>query len=340
MADPSALDAARAARARIVAHAEEAERQVLAAYVRAWRSTAAELERAIADAVARVGDMADPTTHWRLRRVRRLAAALDELEAAADVAAAEARDAILVRTPRAVLLGSTAPLEVAAAVSRSLWLPQQSDLAAIVARASERITADFDALPAYVRRVIAETLTQGVAAGLGTEDVARRLRDNARGALGRGLDRSRVIARTELLDASRFATRATYLANPDVVVGWRWMASLGPRCCPACVAMHGTLHPPEESLNGHAQCRCTAVPALAGETDAEGLAAVGGTGAEWLAGLDRPAQLRLLGPGRLRAYEEGVPVSAMAVRRDNPGWRPAWVVRPVKDLPLPARAVA
>lgn len=336
MATPE-LDAARAARARIVAHAEEAERQVLAAYVRAWRATADELERAIADAAERLPDMADPTTNWRLRRVRRLAAALDELEAAADVAAAEARDAVLVRTPRAVLLGSQAPLEVSAVAHRALWLPQQSDLAAIVARATERITADFGRLPAYVRRVIAETLTQGVAAGLGTEDVARRMRDNARGALGRGLDRSRVIARTELLDASRFATRATYLANPDVVVGWRWMASLGPRCCPACVAKHGTLHGPEETLDGHAQCRCTSVPVLAGEEDADlGL----GTGDSYVAGLDRPAQLRILGPARLRAYEEGVPVSAMAVRRDNPGWRPAWVVRPVKDLPLPARAVA
>ena len=337
MPDPTPLAAAQEARRRIVAHAAEAERQVTAAYLRAWQAVRAELEAAARDAAARIADPTAPDAPWRLRRVVRLAAALEELEAAGDVAAAEARDAIALHAPRAVLLGVEAPQVVAAAAQRALWAPQQSALAAIVARTTERITADFDALPAYVRRVIGDTLTTGIAGGKGSEDVARRLRDNARGALGRGLDRSRVIARTELLDASRAATRATYLANPDVVVGWRWMASLGPRCCPACVAKHGSLHPPEETLQGHPSCRCVAVPALAGETDEESLAAVGGTGVEWLAGLDRPAQLRLLGPGRLDAYEAGAPVESFAVLRDTPGWRPAWVVRPVRDLVVPGR---
>lgn len=98
-----------------------------------------------------------------------------------------------------------------------------------------------------------EQLTTGIALGRNPRVVARQI-------MGAGLNWALTTARTAQLNAYREATRATYMANRDIVTGWRWHAALSARTCISCLAKHGTVHPVEERLEDHHNGRCTAIP--------------------------------------------------------------------------------
>ncbi len=99
-------------------------------------------------------------------------------------------------------------------------------------------------------------LLDGLAFGYNPRMVA----DLMRQALGMSLVDALRQARTSMLWAYRAATRAGYQANSDLVIGWIWHADLGPRCCLACIAQHGSLHPVSELLNDHHNGRCAMIP--------------------------------------------------------------------------------
>jgi hypothetical protein len=103
-----------------------------------------------------------------------------------------------------------------------------------------------------VAQQMADALVTGIALGRNPRVIARQ-------AMGAGLNYSLTTARTAQLYAYREASRASYQANRDIVSGWRWMATLGPRTCASCLAMHGTLHSVDEVLNDHHAGRCVAV---------------------------------------------------------------------------------
>lgn len=101
-----------------------------------------------------------------------------------------------------------------------------------------------------------DALVVGVALGKNPKAIAREVRT----ALAVPLDRALTIARTETLRAYRESTRRGLEANSSVIAGWTWQATLSPRTCPACWAMHGTFHKVDEKLDGHPNCRCAMVP--------------------------------------------------------------------------------
>jgi hypothetical protein len=78
--------------------------------------------------------------------------------------------------------------------------------------------------------------------------------------LGIGLVSALRTTRTAQLMAYRESTRAAYMANPEIVKGWRWHAARDSRTCMGCIAMDGTLHKPDERLNDHWNGRCTMIP--------------------------------------------------------------------------------
>ena len=121
--------------------------------------------------------------------------------------------------------------------------------------------------------------------------------------------------RTEQLDVYRDATMAGYRAAPGgMLAGWQWLADLDDRTCPACIAMHGTVHPlTEDGPDDHPQGRCCAVPVLRGE---EPVVAEDAS-EDWLASLTEVEQVEALGPARWEAWRAGVPLPEMAA------WRPA-----------------
>jgi SPP1 gp7 family putative phage head morphogenesis protein len=158
------------------------------------------------------------------------------------------------------------------------------------------------------------------------------------GQFNGGLTRALTIARTETLDAYRQAAAAVQDASRDVLEGWVWLAQLDGRGCPACWAMHGTVHPLDEpGPLGHPNCRCSRAPKTQSWRDlgfdmdepedqipdAE----------QVFQALPRAVQVRIMGPARLGLLDRGeVSWPDLARRKDNPGWRPSWMPVPVQDL--------
>ena len=135
---------------------------------------------------------------------------------------------------------------------------------------------------------------QGIAIGSG---IAREL--------GVGLAWAVNTTRTANLWAYREATRANYAANPRVVSGWTWLATLDGRVCGNCLSQHGSRHALSETLNGHHQCRCVPIPELP-------LAKSLGLdlpeiepGEAWFKRQDEATQQGILGPGMWAAWKDG-----------------------------------
>lgn len=129
-------------------------------------------------------------------------------------------------------------------------------LDAIVKRTTRQVTSLLRPLPREATAAMKSLLIRGIAVGDNPLEVARLIIGRVGEAFNGGMARAVNVARTEMIDAHRAAARAQDLANPDLVAGWQWVASLtAARTCPACFSMHGTIHPIEEfGPLGHQQC--------------------------------------------------------------------------------------
>lgn len=109
------------------------------------------------------------------------------------------------------------------------------------------------------------------------------------------------MARTVQAWSYRGATHANYRANGDIITGWMWWATLDGRVCVSCLAMHGTIHKNDETLNDHHRGRCTPLPIVEGtswwrETQ---------SGEDWLSGQSESRQREIMGVGLLDAWRKG-----------------------------------
>lgn len=161
-------------------------------------------------------------------------------------------------------------------------------------------------------------IVQGAALGQSPDLIARRIHADV---LETYTGRSRLIARTEAQRIVRGVAREAHRASP-LIGGWRWLSSLDRTTCPACWAMHGTLHDVEEVLEGHPGCRCTMVPELASALARRDGARPGlEPGEERFAALPADAQRAILGPGKFEAYRRGeIRLADLAERIESPAW--------------------
>lgn len=355
-------DAGHALQVRIARYVDPAVAALVQAYATAWQQIRGELLAAISSAEVEamlVGQ--DGPAGMRTRRLQRaldqLTRQLQQLDQLAGVTVAGAVPATV-----------AAPGLVLASLLRlsGQAVPGFSDraLQRLVQRASGAIVSDYAKLSRDAEQALREALVRGMTLGQGPRHVAQAMTDRARvlaaarysltpeqvddlrragvaedvtGAVDAAFNghknRALVIARTELIDASRAATNLSYVQS-GVVVGWRWLCAMDRRTCPACWGMHNTtVMDPAQFQYGHQQCRCTQVPILVGEELA----------ASDMGDPDELLRRALRGPGagllresfgsaRLGYLERGGSVRDMAVRRDNPGWRPSYVVKPMRDL--------
>jgi len=152
-----------------------------------------------------------------------------------------------------------------------------------------------------------EALLQGIAEGKSPQAIARKLEDAFAGNRNRAL----TTARTEVNRAHRTAAVHNYAANPDVVQGWTWLATLTTRTCAGCWAMHGTKHLNSETLDDHPNGRCIACP------NTRSLAEITGDltlpdnrpqialGTDAFAKLSAADQEEILGSGAYALYRDG-----------------------------------
>jgi hypothetical protein len=170
---------------------------------------------------------------------------------------------------------------------------------------------------------VIKTIVEGVASGFNPKKIAGLIQD----AFGGGLTDALRNMRTVQLWSYRDSARANYMASDGIVTGWIWWAELDELTCEACVAEHGSIHPLDEQLDGHYNCRCAALPYI------EGLTEPTQTGEEWYNTLTEAQQKDLLGPGKYAAFQEGkFQFSQLSKQTPNEVYGSMRVATPLKDL--------
>lgn len=149
--------------------------------------------------------------------------------------------------------------------------------------------------------LLSETILDAIATGLNPITTARMIA-KAKDAFGMTLTDSMRMMRTVQLYAYRETSRASYVANANIVRGWLWYAHLDETVCMSCVAMHGTFHTNEETLDDHHNGRCVMLPIVFGQEDAE---VIREKGVDWFAKQPEEVQRRMMGPEYYQAYQGG-----------------------------------
>jgi hypothetical protein len=115
-------------------------------------------------------------------------------------------------------------------------------------------------LAEFTANQVTDTIVEGV--GLGHNP--RKIADEINNSYGQGLTNALRMVRTVQLYSYREASRASYLANSEVVQGWYWGARLDRSTCISCISQHGTFHELSERLNDHHNGRCAMIPGVKG----------------------------------------------------------------------------
>lgn len=166
-------------------------------------------------------------------------------------------------------------------------------------------------------------IIEGVSKGYNPRKIADLIQD----AFGGGLTDALRNTRTVQIYAYRDAARANYMASDGIVSGWIWFAELDADTCMACVSQHGTVHPLEEVLDGHYNCRCAPLPFIEGITDDVQ------AGQAWFDGLSESEQKSMMGPGKYDAYKAGkFEFSALSNQQDNEVYGTMRTETALKDL--------
>jgi len=175
---------------------------------------------------------------------------------------------------------------------------------------------------------IRDALLDGIALGQNPTEIARRVRQ----AFGGDLVRALRVARTEALRAYREGTLQSYAANEETVRAWMWICACTPRSCSACWAMHGTIHPLTERLEGHPNCRCTPAPVV---NDVPNMLEqwLPDDGAKQFARLTWEEQRKVLGPGVYELYRDGkIDLADVVTRKFDRDWGSVRVPRSLASL--------
>lgn len=332
--------------------ADNAVRDLSGAWLASWERVEPGWRAAIADLIGweqQNGRWPNPVEIARHSRVQQaMDLSRDEL------------DALAVATTAAVLGGATVAVTATAGAEPAIIASQvppavqagfatqaaavilPSTLDAITARTLQAITVQTRPLSPEAQAAVRRELIRGIEVGVNPNEAARRMVARVNGAFEGGLVRATNIARTEMLDAYRTASRYAHDANADVLGGWTWMATVTGRAalktCPSCWAMHGTEHPlSQPGPEDHQQGRCARAPRVK-PWSALGIATPEPDDATPDAqalfdALPEVDQVEIMGVERLALLNSGrITWDQLPAVRDNPGWRRSITPRPVRDL--------
>ena len=330
-------------RAQIEAITDAQTRDLVKAWVAAWDEVAPDLTATLLDMLTG-GDRVTRTQMLRSTRLLKVLAVIaDQLQDLADAAGVRitsdlAQVIALAGGAQASVIDSQLPPGAAQLVDLDAWSRVDADqVAAIVQRSTEQITALTRPLSADAYDVVRRELIRGVASGSNPRETARRMVARAEGGFNGGLTRALVIARTETLDAHRAAAALAQQQSEhaDVLGAWVWLADLGPRTGPACFAMHGSRHDlTEPGPLGHQQCRCSRMPVTKTWKDLgfdiEEPPSLLPDASAFFDSLSPAEQRAILGPKRYDAWTRGeFPMDRWATRKSTDGWRDSFVVAQV-----------
>ena len=194
----------------------------------------------------------------------------------------------------------------------------------------------FDGIFEAQENAIVDTLVAGTAAGLGPEALSRAMYARVADPFNLPMTRAKVIARTEMMRASRAANQILFEQNP-AITGYRRMAVQDRRACPACIALSGTFHKVGEIMPTHPQCRCTQVPVtktfaeITGDRSIPDFNVPPLTGDMIMSGLSIDDQQAVLGMERWQMWKQGTPLQNFISVVDDPDWGPTTRTKPMWD---------
>lgn len=335
-------------RIAINAPVDAAARRVIDAWARAWTEVAREWDDAIRDLVDASKDGRWPS-RMQVARAQRARAVLAHTRDMLDDLAKSLPVTVVQDVPhlagvaakwQARLMASQLPPQAGGATELVTRFQRvgADQVDQIVTRTTRRVTSKARPLSAQADAAMRSALIRGVAVGDNPRRAAADMLARVQGAFNGGRNRALVIARTEILDAYRRAAAANDKANSDVLAGWQWVADLGPRTCPSCFAMHGSMHPIDEpGPSDHQQGRCVRVPVTKPWKDL-GLdvvepASVLTDGRAVFDAMPEVDQLAVMGRDRLDLLRSGrIGWDDLAMRRRTPGWRDSWAPTPIQAL--------
>lgn len=307
--------------------ADDTVRALAASWVAGWDRLSPAWQQAIAailDDYQRTGVWPAP---WRMARIEAVARAQEATRRSLTTLLTES--AQTTRTAVAEVSAATVKAEPQIIASQKAGLPRAVIPAAVIATAlvarQNRVSVLHQAINTAVSGALGSLLARPPVE-TEPERAARELYNRARYGFDAPLIRASNVARTEPIDTYRTAAGIVHSANPQIVTGWAWTASLDRRCCLACWAMHGRTFPlTVAGPEGHGGCRCTRLVL------AEGVSLPSAEAR--FRRLSRRDQIAILGPGRWEMWRSGqASWDSLAELRPNRGWRDSWVPRPVTDL--------
>src|SRR5216684_2105393 len=235
------------------------------------------------------------------------------------------------------LLQATVP----AGVNFSFGFPSPDAIAHLVGatQAGSPLADLFSGFGAEAAQGVKDALITGLTLGYNPRDIAPQVQQ----ALGISRNRALTISRTEMIRSYRGANQATFQANSDVVDQWIWNCALDRTSCSACVAMHGTEHSLDETLDEHPNGRCSMIPKTKSWSDIlspMGIDSSGipetsidvQSGSDWFDGQSEATQRAILGP-KYDAWSNGdFTLDDVVGHASDPIWGDSIYEEPLKEL--------
>lgn len=329
-------------RADVGGHADDAVRDLTAAWVAGWDALDDKWALAVAAVLVLAVELGRWPQPWELARLSALRVALDGTETAladlslrTDKTVTEAAGAAIAATllAEAGILASQLPAAGRADALATFTANVSAATARLLAAASAvRIGDTVRPLARTAFAEVQRTITRTRPVDTDSRRLARHVEAVFNGALTRAMN----TARTETLDAYRAAAQAVQQANRGHLAGWQWLCSLDRRACVACWVMHGTVHDVDDpGPLDHPNGRCMRLGVVRDDTDAT--SAVPDARFRFDA-LPEADQVAILGPHRLDLLRAGrITWADLAQRRTTRGWRPSYAPTSVTDLQRIAR---
>jgi hypothetical protein len=156
---------------------------------------------------------------------------------------------------------------------------------------------------------VSQTIFEGIAAGYNPRKIAAMIQDS----FGGGLTDALRNVRTVQIKSYQESTRANYIGTNGIVTGWIWYANLAGDPCMSCIAMHGTEHTLDETLDDHYNGECAALPLIPDFGNP-----VEQNGQAWFDAQPEDRQKELMGASKYDAYKAGkFSFDALSNKQDN-----------------------
>ncbi len=347
------LQLARELRIIIDQHVDDATRDIVRSWARAWQGVIRDWDDA-RRAIAAAYEAGQKPRIGQLVRLRQVSSALeasrDQIEALGERAGVRVLRDVELMTEQTVaqhlqILRSQLPPGSAGTLLRvELNRVDPAQIRWIVERVTEQVTSKGAKFGPIGEQALRDRLVRAVQLGLNPRTAARdileqgRFLTQMRGGFTATLNDAMIIARTEMLDATRAAAFEADKANDSTLQEWMWLAELDTRTCPSCWSMHGTRHPLDEpGPDDHQQGRCTRMTVTKSWKDLgfdlPEPDPVTPDARETFARLSPEDQLAVMGPDRLALLDSGaITWEQLSMLRHTRGWRRSFAPTPVRAL--------